>query len=279
VGVFNDNTDTPDPSFENPADRIFQVGNGNFSTRQNALTILRNGNVGIGQLNPVAPLSFKSITGEKINFYGDGQPSYGMGVQPYLLTIHTDQEASDIAFGSGKSDSLTERMRIKGNGALAFGGVTGNTGQVLTSNGASSPVTWNNKPTYFFFEHTPGSSIALTNAYQNITPINGQTFTLGFNANLIITVKVGFTTNAGETNIQDLNYSFQISSLLGYRMQSESTIKPQAGTFVENNPTISEFIPNVSPGTYTISFQTKKWTVPGSAFWFSAQVIIQAVPL
>jgi hypothetical protein len=256
------------------------VGNGSFSTRQNALTILRNGNVGIGQLVPVAPLSFKSVTGEKITFYGDGQPSYGMGVQPYLLTIHTDQEASDIAFGSGKSDSLTERMRIKGNGALAFSGVTGNPGQVLTSNGSGSPVTWKNTPVYFFFNHPPGAGTALTTNYQDIAPIKGASFVLPFNANLIITVKMEFLINSGETNVQDLNYFFQVvgASAL-YRMQSESTIKPQAGASVSNNPTISELIPNVSAGTYTLDLAAKKWNAAGSAFWMTAQVIIQAVPL
>jgi hypothetical protein len=280
IGVYNDNLDTPDPSFEDPADRIFQVGNGSFSTRKNALTILRNGNVGIGQLAPVAPLSFKSVIGEKVNFYGDGQPSYGIGVKPYLLQIHTDQWQADIAFGYGWNEAFTETMRIRGNGAISLKGNPGNAGQVLTSNGNDSTATWNNKPIYFFFERAPGAAVALANVYQNITPVHGQNFTLTYNANLIVTVKMGFTTFGGETNIQDLNYFFQINGASAlYRMQSESTIKPQASTFVENNPTISEFIPNVSAGTYSITLQAKKWTVPGSAFWFSAQVIIQAVPL
>jgi hypothetical protein len=33
-------------------DRIFQIGNGSGTTRSNALTVLRNGNVGIGTLTP-----------------------------------------------------------------------------------------------------------------------------------------------------------------------------------------------------------------------------------
>jgi hypothetical protein len=35
------------------------------------------------------------------------------------LEIHTDVAGSDIAFGCGKSDSLTETMRIRGNGNLS----------------------------------------------------------------------------------------------------------------------------------------------------------------
>lgn len=47
VGVNNDITDNPNPNAFSTTDRIFQVGNGGFS-RRNALTILRNGEVGIG---------------------------------------------------------------------------------------------------------------------------------------------------------------------------------------------------------------------------------------
>jgi hypothetical protein len=53
IGQFNDATDAP--SQDNPlsADRIFQIGNGNGEeTRSNAVTVLRNGNTGIGLLDP-----------------------------------------------------------------------------------------------------------------------------------------------------------------------------------------------------------------------------------
>ncbi len=53
VGAYNDITDNPNGSSESTIDRIFQVGNGNDNlSRNNALTILRNGNVGIGTLSP-----------------------------------------------------------------------------------------------------------------------------------------------------------------------------------------------------------------------------------
>ncbi|HET6994091.1 MAG TPA: hypothetical protein VFI06_03865 [Chitinophagaceae bacterium] len=123
LGALNDDTDNPDPFNAVPLDRIFQVGNGdiNLLTRNNAFTILRNGNVGIGHLNPIAPLSFSSSVGEKITFYGDSSPDYGIGVQSYLLQIHTDASAADIAFGYGSSALFTETMRIKGNGNVGIG--------------------------------------------------------------------------------------------------------------------------------------------------------------
>ncbi|MCE7068113.1 tail fiber domain-containing protein [Dyadobacter sp. CY326] len=47
IGIYNNITDSPF-SFEQPTDRLFQIGNGSEDNRSNALTVLRNGNIGIG---------------------------------------------------------------------------------------------------------------------------------------------------------------------------------------------------------------------------------------
>ena len=53
LGFYNDDTDNPNPSYPGGAtDRIFQIGNGDYLAKSNALTVLRNGNVGIGSLTP-----------------------------------------------------------------------------------------------------------------------------------------------------------------------------------------------------------------------------------
>lgn len=52
IGILNDNTDNPDPLIQLPGDRIFQIGNGDNISRGNVITVLRNGKVGIGELNP-----------------------------------------------------------------------------------------------------------------------------------------------------------------------------------------------------------------------------------
>lgn len=54
IGSYNDNTDNPSGAL--PTDRVFQIGNGNSTTRSNALTVLRNGNIGIGTLFPITNL-------------------------------------------------------------------------------------------------------------------------------------------------------------------------------------------------------------------------------
>ncbi len=53
-GAFNDDTDNPDPVNETATDRIFQLGNGDRIShfRSNAITILRNGNTGLGNTDP-----------------------------------------------------------------------------------------------------------------------------------------------------------------------------------------------------------------------------------
>jgi hypothetical protein len=54
VGTFNDISDVPSGTSPNSLDRVFQVGIGAPGSRQNALTVLRSGNTGIGNfvLNP-----------------------------------------------------------------------------------------------------------------------------------------------------------------------------------------------------------------------------------
>jgi hypothetical protein len=87
-----------------------------------AMYMTSTGNVGIGTSTPVVPLNFANILGNKIALWAnDVNNHYGFGIQPSLLQIYTDSSGSDIAFGHGSSGSLTETMRIKGNGNVGIG--------------------------------------------------------------------------------------------------------------------------------------------------------------
>lgn len=101
-GTNNDNTDSPNPSVEAASDRIFQVGNGSSNlTRSNALTILRNGNIGMaGVVNPAKPLSFPASLGEKILLYPGGTGEVGIGVYGNELRLHCDNPGSMVSFGT-----------------------------------------------------------------------------------------------------------------------------------------------------------------------------------
>ncbi|RYD25755.1 MAG: tail fiber domain-containing protein, partial [Verrucomicrobiaceae bacterium] len=83
--------------------------------------VYRNGNVGIGEINPGFPLNFGSALGDKISLFSSSGANYGFGVQSNLLQIHTSAQSADINFGYGSSGSMIETMRIRGNGNVGIG--------------------------------------------------------------------------------------------------------------------------------------------------------------
>jgi hypothetical protein len=85
-----------------------------------------SGNVGIGTSTDGFPLNFNNNLGDKIALYGNTGNHYGFGIQNSLLQIHTDGAGSDIAFGHGTSVTMTETMRIKGNGDVNITGKINN---------------------------------------------------------------------------------------------------------------------------------------------------------
>ncbi len=109
IGKYNDTTNTAS---------VFEIGNGTAdNARKNALTVLMNGNIGIGNTNPITSLSFNNDLKEKIAFYTtNATAQYGIGVQSGQLQLYTDVPGAAITFGSGSSTSFSERMRIVNNG-------------------------------------------------------------------------------------------------------------------------------------------------------------------
>lgn len=135
-GIYNDITDNPNPSTEASTDRLFQVGNGASNvTRTNAMTVLRNGNVGIGNNNPYRPLSFPPSLGEKILLYPGGGGEVGIGVYGNELRLHCDNPGSKVSLGTQDNAGVfTEQAKAERNGAYAFY-VFGN----LWANGTTYP--------------------------------------------------------------------------------------------------------------------------------------------
>ena len=121
IGGSNDDSDNP--TTNSPTNRIFQIGNGEGpNVRSNALTVLQNGNVGIGTLTPIAPLQFANNYGSKIALKGTYNEHFGLGIAASnLLQIYTDAPGSDIAFGWQVNPTFGETMRIKGNGNVGIG--------------------------------------------------------------------------------------------------------------------------------------------------------------
>ena len=96
-----------------------------------------NGNVGIGTSTPFAQLTFNNNAGEKISLNGTASNNFGIGIQLGLLQIHTNVAASDISFGYGSSDNMTERMRIINN--VGYDGMI-LSGRLVLKNGSADLV-------------------------------------------------------------------------------------------------------------------------------------------
>ena len=142
TGTFNVSEEA-DPYVKSPQDRIFQVGNGEILSTSNALTLLRNGNLGLANVNkPDAPIALPNLLGKKITLYGNGAAAqFGIGISTSLLQIYSDVVSSDIAFGYGSSTSFSERMRIRGNGKVGIGTSTATKQLEVIGPGDGTPVT------------------------------------------------------------------------------------------------------------------------------------------
>lgn len=121
-GRYNNTSDNPDAFTPQASDRIFQIGNGSDNNnRNNALTVLRNGNVGIGNLSPAKPLSFPATLGEKILLYPGGTGEVGIGVYGNELRLHCDNPGSKVSFGTqDNAGNYTELAKAQSSGAFAF---------------------------------------------------------------------------------------------------------------------------------------------------------------
>lgn len=118
---------------------LFAVGNG-FSpeARSNAFTVTYDGSIGINTAKPYYPLTFKSVLGDKISFWGGddtiSEPNhFGIGIQDYTFQFFTPTSDNDFVFGTGRSYSFNEKLRIKGNGRVGIG--LNNPNHILDING------------------------------------------------------------------------------------------------------------------------------------------------
>ncbi|MEO6252235.1 MAG: tail fiber domain-containing protein [Ferruginibacter sp.] len=122
IGTYNTSYSPLSTSTWNAADRLFVIGNGIDAGQKNdALVVLKNGNIGIGTPTPGYPLNFAGLVGDKISLFGNSGNHYGLGIQSYLMQIYSDASNADIAFGYGSSSNFNENMRIRGNGNVGIG--------------------------------------------------------------------------------------------------------------------------------------------------------------
>lgn len=133
---------------DNPNAAItFGVDSYNAPQFTERMRITGTGHVGIGLSNPTAPLQFAADTrNRKVVLWSvadNDHQFYGFGVNGFTLRYQTAANTDDHVFFSGAGiNASTELFRIKGTGALGVAGNTGQSGQVLISNGSIASPSW-----------------------------------------------------------------------------------------------------------------------------------------
>ncbi|MCM2339341.1 MAG: DUF5011 domain-containing protein [Burkholderiales bacterium] len=180
------------------------------------MTIDTTGNVGIGTTAPNAPLSFGTVTGDKIYLY-DGSGNYGFGVDSggaSQLNIFTGNSA-DMWFRSGGGDG-TVRMAIVGTTGNVGIGTTapGNLLNIYRNSSSTLPITriedagTGDASMAFALTGVAGFSIGIDNSDDNKFKISGSGTDVGSNPYLTIlgtgpTVgNVGIGTTSPGTKLQ-----------------------------------------------------------------------------
>lgn len=98
---------------------------GYFSSNEGNVGLVSMNNVGIKTKTPAYPLAFSDETGDKISFSGgvtnNTTNHFGIGIRTSQFQVYTPTVNDDILFGIGRSAAFTEKVRIKGTGAVGIG--------------------------------------------------------------------------------------------------------------------------------------------------------------
>ena len=186
AGTFNDTSNT---------NRLFEIGNGTAdNARSNAMTVLTNGNVGIGNSNPTRPLSFPALLGEKILLYPGPNGETGIGVYGNELRLHADNTVGKISFGTQDNAGVySENALAQRNGVYAF--------SVLGS-------LWVNFTTYASDERFKKNITPISSPLQKLQQINGVEYEM--------------------KTAEFAKYHFQPGRQMGLLAQNVETVVPEA---------------------------------------------------
>ena len=210
LGANNDNTDSPSPT-ANPSDRIFQIGNGESAViRSNAVTVLRNGSVGIGVTNP----GFRLVVDGDGGFNGFVNAATGFATPGTLLAGNTNITGSinisgiatiydTLGIGTGLPFS-TARLTVNGKTRTFDLQVINNAsnGRILTSD-ATGNATWTDPPSNYWL--LSGNDIYNSNTGNTGIGVTDPAFKLDVGARMRLRATPGLT--AGEWLNNEANTS------------------------------------------------------------------------
>ena len=273
TAIFRGTTHVSHFNYSTDEDTYIRAGKNN---RFVILNDIPGGRVGIGTPFPNAPLGFPAAIGKKITLYPGGTGDVGFGVQGNLLQIYADHPNADIAFGYDQAGVLTERFRMKGNGAFVVNGNVGVPGQVLQTNGDAAP-TWTN-PTNQLYANTIllQNNVSTELTTSNFVTLPGLTynFTATSNTKVLITFSIftqtGFCVACGATTFYlDLNLNGGLQKRFIEYIANGITHSFAGSTLLQ-----------VGPGSHSISFSASRSgpnMYVGHTFQVS-NVVLQIIP-
>ncbi|MES2777045.1 MAG: hypothetical protein V4722_22905 [Bacteroidota bacterium] len=207
---------------------ILNTANSSFSMNKN-VTLSRYGNLGVGGAEPISPLTFPNVLGDKINFYESASAKYGIGLQGSLLQIYTSNSAADVAIGIGSSTAFTERFRFTGTGDLGI--ATDVPGARLHVNAVGTTAT-----AMIVNDETPTIQLQSSGVDKGVLQLNGDDIRIGTNfsnASGRVVLRSGgvdrvFLDNAGNfsigTTTAAAGYIFRVG---GKMIAEEIRVKPE----------------------------------------------------
>ncbi len=144
IGQYNDSIISSSRSVWIDTDPVFIIGNGTaINARSNALTVLKNGMMGINMAGPVAGLDIKALNFTdnrhiRLEIDGSGAESANIFYNSDLILKNTKPSGSFIFRNAGN----VETFAINNLGAVKINGGSPSIGRVLTSNDANGNATW-----------------------------------------------------------------------------------------------------------------------------------------
>jgi hypothetical protein len=142
IGCYNTDYSQSDSTWWNVNDRLFVIGNGTYSNRSNALTMLKNGNTGLGFENPIKKLEVNGeIKGLRLIAYGPGNVNTNTAIGEQALNIiNTGNFNTAIGSNSLMVNSIGNNNVAIGTNAL----YTNSTGNNNIGIGVNATVLYNN---------------------------------------------------------------------------------------------------------------------------------------